>query len=85
MRIRCPYCGERDMAEFFAMGAALPARPAADAGAAVWHDHIFLRDNPLGESVEWWQHQHGCRAWLVLTRDTRTHAILGVRSARPLP
>jgi sarcosine oxidase subunit delta len=31
---------------------------------------------------ELWQHVLGCRAWLLVTRDTRSHAVLKVRLAR---
>jgi methylglutamate dehydrogenase subunit B len=82
MRIPCPYCGERNVDEFFAMGAALPVRPAPGSGAGAWHDHVYLRDNPAGESTEYWHHHGGCRAWLFVRRDTRTHAVLTVRPAR---
>ena len=50
-----------------------------------FHDYVYLRDNPAGPHRELWYHGSGCRAWLVVTRDTRTHAILAVtlREARP--
>jgi methylglutamate dehydrogenase subunit B len=75
MRIPCPYCGERGNEEFSYLGAADPARPAADASAEAWHDYVYLRENPAGAIRELWQHVNGCRRWLVVTRDTRTHAI----------
>jgi sarcosine oxidase subunit delta len=82
MRIPCPYCGARGNDEFVYLGSAAPARPAADAPADAWTDYVFLRDNPAGPNREYWQHVHGCRAWLVVTRDTRTHAILAAVPAR---
>ena len=85
MRISCPLCGDRDRREFYFGGAALP-RPAADAPAQVWDDYIHLRDNPAGPSREFWQHEGGCGAWLVVTRDTRDHAVIAVarvQEARP--
>ena len=42
-----------------------------------WLDYIYLRDNPLGPHLEWWQHSSGCRAWIKVRRDTATHQILG--------
>jgi sarcosine oxidase subunit delta len=33
---------------------------------------------------ELWQHVYGCRRWLVVTRDTRTHAIAGAQDAMRL-
>jgi methylglutamate dehydrogenase subunit B len=38
---------------------------------------VYLRDNPAGVNRELWQHVRGCRRWLVVTRDTRSHAISG--------
>jgi sarcosine oxidase subunit delta len=31
--------------------------------------------------LETWQHLHGCRMWIVVQRDVRTHAIHSVRPA----
>ncbi len=75
MRIPCPHCGERGSEEFLYLGAAGLLRPAAAAPAAAWDAYVHLRDNPAGMLREHWQHLHGCRRWLVVTRDTRTHAI----------
>jgi len=89
VRIACPFCGERGNEEFVYLGDATLERPPADPAAPLdeeartrWHDYVYLRDNPAGPHRELWQHVSGCRAWLVVTRDTRTHAILKVESAR---
>ena len=58
------------------------ARPAAGAGAAMFHDYLNLRDNPAGPNPELWQHTGGCRAWLRVVRDTRDHTVLEVALAR---
>lgn len=76
MRITCPLCGERDRREFYYYGAEDYAhRPAADAPPEAWDSHLHLRDNPAGETRDLWYHEAGCTAWLVLTRNTVTHAI----------
>jgi len=36
---------------------------------------VYIRDNPAGSHQELWYHGFGCRGWLRVTRDTRTHAI----------
>jgi sarcosine oxidase subunit delta len=77
--IRCPWCGERDSSEFYYGGDATVKRPAEDAGLKAWHDYVYLRDNPKGPHRELWQHSAGCRAFLVVTRDTLTHAISDVQ------
>ncbi|KPH79553.1 sarcosine oxidase subunit delta [Bosea vaviloviae] len=83
MRITCPYCGARDAQEFGYLGDANPQRPdGMDATEAAMHDYVHLRDNPAGRHRELWYHGAGCHAWLVVTRDTRTHAIEAVEVAR---
>jgi sarcosine oxidase subunit delta len=77
MRIDCPYCGERDAHEFAYLGDASverpdPARPDA---AEAFYEYVYLRDNPAGQFRELWHHSGGCHSWVVVTRDTRTHAI----------
>lgn len=82
MRIHCPLCGERDRREFTCRGAAVAlTRPDPDAGEAAWNDYVHLRDNPAGETRELWYHETGCSSWLVVTRDTRTHAVLACEDA----
>lgn len=84
MRIECPFCGERDHSEFSYLGDArcpLP-EPGGEDTQARWVEAVYLRENPVGAHRELWYHEFGCRSWLEVTRDTRTHEILGVRLAR---
>jgi len=76
MRLPCPICGERDRSEFYYRGAAVD-RPEPQAGVEVWDDYLHLRDNPAGEVRELWFHESGCSAWIVVVRNTVSHAILG--------
>ena len=81
--IPCPHCGLREYTEFRYGGDATKARPAQDVGDAdVWHDHVFLFDNPKGPHREYWQHVLGCRQWLIVERDTATNTVAGARLAR---
>jgi heterotetrameric sarcosine oxidase delta subunit len=81
MRIACPHCGPRDVQEFSYLGDATPQRPdGMDASAAAMADYVHQRDNPAGSHRELWYHGAGCHAWLVVTRDTRTHAIAAVET-----
>ena len=76
MRVNCPLCGERDRREFTYQGADVAlARPARDAGEEAWDRYLHLRDNPAGETRDLWQHDP-CGAWLVVTRNTVTHAVV---------
>jgi methylglutamate dehydrogenase subunit B len=80
MRITCPVCGERDRREFSVRGTAL-ARPDPSADLSVWDEYLHLRDNPAGETREFWYHEFGCSAWIVVTRDTVSHEVLGCELA----
>ncbi|HWL58303.1 MAG TPA: sarcosine oxidase subunit delta [Paracoccus sp. (in: a-proteobacteria)] len=85
MLIPHPLLGPRDSSEFSYLGdASLLNRPdgmAADA-AARFHEYVHLRDNPAGIHRELWFHEQGDRSWLVVTRNTLTHEILGAELAR---
>ena len=74
--IPCPWCGARAQIEFTYGGDATLQRPAVDASEAEWVQFVFLRNNPAGPHQELWQHSAGCRQWLRVSRDTRTHEIL---------
>jgi methylglutamate dehydrogenase subunit B len=84
MRIRCPYCGERSNDEFTMLGDAdaILARPGGS-DEATFYDYVYLRANPAGAHRELWHHSAGCRRWLVVSRDTRTHAVHEVAYAAP--
>jgi sarcosine oxidase subunit delta len=84
MRIACPHCGERDVREFSYLGDASLARPDPLAADALerFTEYVYLRDNPAGPQREFWYHGVGCQAWLVVTRDTRTHEIHDVESLK---
>lgn len=77
MRIICPVCGERDRREFYYAGdAVLMGRPEGGADLAAWDDYLHTRGNPEGVTRDLWYHESGCAAWLVVTRNTATHAVL---------
>ena len=81
MRIPCPFCGERDLSEFAYHGDASYRRPA---GSAVnsFYEAVYLRANPAGPHTELWYHVNGCRFWIRVTRNTRTHEILAADPAQ---
>jgi heterotetrameric sarcosine oxidase delta subunit len=83
MRIPCPYCGERDRQEFTVLGDAAPVRPdGLDTSADAMFTYLYSRENVRGQVLEFWYHGAGCHAWLVVERDTRTHAVFKVEAAR---
>lgn len=82
MRIPCPCCGARGNEEFTYLGPAGLARPAPDAADDAWYAYMHERDNPAGRHRELWWHGQGCRAWIVVTRDVRTHRIERAELAR---
>jgi sarcosine oxidase subunit delta len=83
MRIPCPFCGERDLREFAYLGDATVTRPdpAVPNAEPLFFAYAYLRDNPAGPHRELWYHAQGCRSWLRVERDTRTHRIDGAALA----
>ena len=79
-QFNCPWCGMRDQSEFTY---GREVAPALAASAADWQRFVFERDNPCGAHAEWWHHNHGCRQWLEIVRDTMTHEVLQIQVARP--
>ena len=86
MQMNCPFCGVRDAEEFAIRGEVAGPRPeVGDYGPAVmeaFHDYVHLRANEYGPTREYWYHANGCRRWLLVSRDTRDHSILGVELAQ---
>lgn len=82
MRINCPYCSMRPLEEFDYFGDAGVRRPGSDARLEEWIDYVYVRSNPEGRHAEHWRHSGGCGAWLRIERDTATHKIFSIASAR---
>ena len=83
MRIACPHCGLRDAAEFSYAGDANRTRPdPASTDPDAWNDYVFQRLNTRGLHREYWQHNGGCRAFLIVERNTVTHEIVSAAFAR---
>ena len=71
MLIRCPFCGERDAAEFqFRV-------TRSDLGGTA-AERLYLRRADPHRSIEHWQHAAGCQMWLEVTRDLTSGAVLEV-------
>ncbi len=86
MMINCPHCGNRDSGEFHVRGEAAQRRPDYSEGQDAFAEYVYGRTNIAGIQHEHWYHVAGCRNWLTVERDTRTHAIISVafaREARP--
>lgn len=77
MRLTCPHCGTRDRREFYYRGDAVALdRPTQGADLEAWDNYLHLRDNPAGDTRDMWQHTP-CGAWIVVDRNTVTHAVHG--------
>ena len=78
--INCPYCGERDQAEFSCGGEAHIVRPKnpPDLTDDQWADYLFMRKNIKGVQFERWNHSSGCRQWFNVARNTATDEILKI-------
>ncbi len=84
MLIPCPVCGLRDHGEFVYGGDATVIRPSiATEDRERWAAYVYDRSNPRGAHEEYWQHVHGCRQHMVVTRNTETHDISGARLVGP--
>ena len=83
IRIKCPYCGERDHSEFAYGGDATIEYPSLDAPKEDWTKAIFFRENIRGFQKETWHHINGCRMWLEVERSTVTHEIRSVKPCHP--
>jgi heterotetrameric sarcosine oxidase delta subunit len=79
--ISCPHCGARPVEEFSIRGDASLRRPHPTASEKDWSDYVYFRDNPMGRHREFWHHHLGCRRWLIVERDTVTHAVFSVEDA----
>ena len=83
MLITCPYCGPRDVVEYTYQGDGNRARPdPASTDQQAWNEYVYDRVNTAGDHKEIWQHSGGCRAHLVVVRNTLTHRIKSVGFAR---
>lgn len=86
MLIKCPYCGLRDVSEFTYQDHANRKRPdPSSTDLDAWNDYVYQRGNPAGEHREYWQHSGGCRAHLLVVRNTVTHGITSVDFAKAGP
>ena len=83
IRIKCPYCGERDHSEFTYGGDASIKYPSLDGTEKEWVEAIFFRKNIFGKQLETWHHASGCRMWLEVERSTKTHEIFSVKPCHP--
>jgi len=75
--LKCPNCGERNVAEF-RFGGEVKRQPqnGADIPAdTVLADALYLKENVLGVQKEWWYHRAGCGLWFLAERHTKTQVI----------
>ena len=79
MLISCPWCGPRELEEFRFRSVAADGSDATARNASRAFAEVYERTNVPDASIEYWQHDRGCRAWLVVQRDPSTAAVLAVR------
>lgn len=73
MRLTCPNCGERDVAEF-SFGGEDRGMPSDDPQREF--QRTILRANVAGPATELWHHGAGCGGWFRLVRDTLTDEVV---------
>ncbi len=78
--IPCPYCGPRSEEEFTYGNEAHIARPKTPEKLSDedWAEYVFMRSNVKGVFLERWVHNHGCRRWFNVARETASYEILAV-------
>ena len=78
LNIKCPYCGDRSQKEFAYGGDGTITRPKLNQEISdeEWGRYLFFRENPKGIHFERWTHDHGCRRWFNVMRDTVTDQII---------
>ena len=86
LRVKCPWCGEREQVEFSCHGEACIPRPEnADAlDDRAWGEYLFFKENAKGLTWERWQHAFGCRRWFVALRDNVNDTFLALPSRASL-
>jgi sarcosine oxidase, subunit delta len=84
--LKCPNCGERNVAEF-RFGGEVKQRPEANAADpdAVWAHQLYMKENTLGVQTEWWYHRAGCGLWFLAERHTKTQEVLRAYCWEPTP
>ncbi len=71
MQIDCPFCGSRQVEEFHCRGMVPESTDAVSA--------VYERVNRTDKSVEYWQHDKGCRTWLLIQRNPSTGEVLVIQ------
>ena len=84
--IKCPWCGERDEAEFSYGGEAAIKRPQDPKALddKQWADYLFMRKNTRGLFLEQWNHSLGCRQWFLVERNTVTYEITEISKIKAI-
>ena len=78
MLLSCPWCGPRELEEFRFRSVVAGGNDATARNAPRAFAEVYERTNVPDASIEYWQHDRGCRAWLVVQRDPSTAAVLAV-------
>lgn len=73
----CPFCGERDEAEFLYLGELGKVRPdtSKPISEADWAKYVHAKRNDMGVAREIWMHLP-CSEAFAMERDSTTMAVL---------
>ena len=83
MLLSCPWCGPRELEEFRFRSVAADGGEATMRLGTPAYAAVYERTNVPESSTEYWQHDRGCRAWLVVQRNPSTADVLTVRLLAP--
>ncbi len=70
-QLNCPFCGPRELHEY-------EFRKTRANVTSCGFSKVYLRIDSLEVSSEYWQHVHGCRAWLLIRRNPSTGVVLDI-------
>jgi sarcosine oxidase, subunit delta len=71
----CPWCGNRNVSEFHALGEPKKRPDPSTATPQEWRGYLYLQRNACGWILENWYHRAGCRRFFAVERHTLTNEI----------
>ena len=81
MLIPCPWCGNRDEAEFSYGGEVTTEPDPIVSDDKDWADYVFNVNGEPGIRREWWHHGPS-GIWFILERDTRTDTVVQILDSK---
>jgi sarcosine oxidase, subunit delta len=78
IRIRCPFCHDRNSSEFRYVGGAAARPDVSTTSPEQWRRYLYDQRNAAGWTTETWYHAMGCEQYLLVERHTVSNEIRSV-------